>query len=150
MDLQQTMNHSMGSDDSIITFLVLGITLLLLFFVFTGFLFLYIIGYFNRFQNHFTKKTGIKNNLGDYFDSLEDSSNNRDDKNLPFLIDDQYYQRKKIISTLSDYPEGILQSELPRLTNLSKTTISRRIHELMNDDIILQEPSGRSNLLTLK
>jgi len=65
-------------------------------------------------------------------------------------IDEQYFQRKQIIQKLSQYPDGIIQSRIPSLTNLSKATVSRRLNELFSDDIIEKIPTGRSNLILLK
>jgi hypothetical protein len=69
---------------------------------------------------------------------------------LSYSIDDQAYQRERLMNLINNYPEGILQSKLPNLTNLSKATVSRRIGELVESKLILREPRGRSILITPK
>ena len=73
-----------------------------------------------------------------------------DSKNTSFSINEQFYQKKQIMKILSNFPNGVVQSKIPSLTNLSKATISRRLNELFEDDIIEKIPSGRSNLINLK
>jgi Fic family protein len=69
---------------------------------------------------------------------------------LSYSIDEQAYQRERLMNLINNYPEGILQSKLPNLTNLSKATVSRRIGELVEKELIMREPRGRSILITAK
>jgi hypothetical protein len=73
-----------------------------------------------------------------------------EDYGLSFSIDEQAYQRERLMNLINSYPEGILQSKLPNLTNLSKATVSRRIGELVEKKLIMREPRGRSILITAK
>lgn len=69
--------------------------------------------------------------------------------NLSYSIDEQAYQRKRMLAVLQDFPEGLLQSKLPSLLNMSKATISRRVQELEEDGVIQRVPKGRSLLVRL-
>ena len=57
-------------------------------------------------------------------------------------------QIQLIIEIIKDNPLGIYQKALPKLTNLSKATISRRVNELLQARIISLELVGTSNFLT--
>ncbi|MHA2295262.1 MAG: winged helix-turn-helix transcriptional regulator [Candidatus Hodarchaeales archaeon] len=59
-------------------------------------------------------------------------------------------QFEKILEMLRSNPQGLLQKDLPKMANLSIATISRRINELVEQDIIERIPHGRSIKVRLK
>ncbi|OLS24314.1 MAG: hypothetical protein HeimC3_20320 [Candidatus Heimdallarchaeota archaeon LC_3] len=81
---------------------------------------------------------------------LENESVTDENYMISYSIDDQAYQRERLMNLINNFPDGVLQSKLPNLTNLSKATVSRRISELVQNELILREPKGRSILIIPK
>lgn len=106
---------------------------------------------FNEFDN-FTSLSGKSiTNQSQFENQIQDNESIIEDSyNLSYSIDEQAYQRERLMNLINNYPDGILQSKLPKLTNLSKATVSRRLAELVAKNSILREPRGRSILIIPK
>ncbi|MHA1450787.1 MAG: helix-turn-helix transcriptional regulator, partial [Candidatus Hodarchaeales archaeon] len=57
---------------------------------------------------------------------------------------------EKILSLLRENQQGLLQKDIPSLTGLSNATVSRRVNELVESNLVERVPFGRSLRIRLK
>ena len=145
----------MGSNNDLLNLLLSGIIVIGLIILIS--LLIFFIFFYKKYKIVPTFK-GVNTNIDQEVIEGENSISNLNYDNintvntneLSFSIDEQFYQKKQIIQKLSSFPNGVVQSKIPSLTNLSKATVSRRLNELFEEDLIEKIPSGRSNLIILK
>ena len=145
----------MGSNNDLLNLLLSGIIVIGLIILIS--LLIFFIFFYKKYKIVPTYK-GVNTNIDQEVIEGENSISNLNYDNintvntneLSFSIDEQFYQKKQIIQKLSSFPNGVVQSKIPSLTNLSKATVSRRLNELFEEDLIEKIPSGRSNLIILK
>ncbi|MHA2364004.1 MAG: helix-turn-helix transcriptional regulator [Candidatus Hodarchaeales archaeon] len=153
MSSHSTTSDSLFVEGIIIGLFIFGLILLLLI------IFLIIYYYRKNRLSYPNKPLGLRNNdiLDDKANFLEEETsvlelktnqNNVSQETLSLSIDEQEYQRKRILDLILRHPHGILQSKLPKITDLSKATISRRLNELDQENKIIRRPKGRSILIS--
>ncbi|MHA1169438.1 MAG: helix-turn-helix transcriptional regulator, partial [Candidatus Hodarchaeales archaeon] len=72
-----------------------------------------------------------------------------DDKDSVRLLEKKT-QHEKILSLLRENQQGLLQKDIPSLTGLSNATVSRRVNELVESNLVERVPFGRSLRIRLK
>ncbi len=139
----QEMPHQMTSNpatnDPLITFLLLIISLLLILVIVLAVIFLY------RYIRDQKQKEDLK-------DKQDESADKKDTRTFtrPSHWEILSLEEQAVIDLLIQNEGNLLQRDVPFQTNFSKSTVTRILSRLEDQDIVYRSPAGRGYRIFLK
>jgi DNA-binding MarR family transcriptional regulator len=141
----QMASNSTTNDPLIIFLLVIVIFFLILLFVFVS---IFLSRYF-KFQNKQSENIRISLHEKPLLDNISDKSN-MENFTRPSQWEILSLEEQAVVDLLIQNKGNLLQKDVPIKTNFSKSTVSRILSRLEDQDIVYRSPAGRGYRIFLR